>query len=132
MVEGQVHHGIHACRPAAQAGEVFKVAAVGLNACLLQLLGTGVAAGEPAHLVACGDKFLDKFCTDKPSGSSNKDSHRDVSSCCLAWAAGPLPCGGMQRRRERPESGGNLRIRTYMCTYDMKEAETPSGCRKIL
>ena len=76
MVEGQVHHGIHARRSAAQAVEVFKRAALHLGTRCPQLLGTCIAACPTAHLMPCLNEFFHQLCPNESRRSRHKNSHR--------------------------------------------------------
>jgi hypothetical protein len=79
VIERQVHHRIHACRSAAQALQILKIAAMHLGARSLQLLCTGVAPCQAAHLMACGDEFLHQCGSDKTCRSRYKNTHATVS-----------------------------------------------------
>ena len=79
MDEGGVDHRVRQGRAAAQAVQVFKIAAMGLGAGGDERLGGGVRSGEAEHLVARTDQFLDDRRTDKTGGAGDEDTHGDLS-----------------------------------------------------
>jgi hypothetical protein len=81
MAERQMHDHIHSCRPAAQAVEIRKVAAMHLGTHSLQLLHAGITARKTAHLVPNLDQFLYQLGPDESRRSRYEYTHCHSSYC---------------------------------------------------
>jgi hypothetical protein len=64
--EGGVNDGVSRSGSAAQAFQVFQIAAMHLSPGSGQRLGARIAARKTEHLVACADEFRDNPRTDEP------------------------------------------------------------------
>jgi hypothetical protein len=72
-----VNNGVGCCCAAAQAFQVFQIAALYLSPGGGQRLGARIAARKAEHLVACADKFRDNPGTDETCCTCYEDSHKN-------------------------------------------------------
>ena len=75
VIERRMDHAIGGGRAAAQAVEIFQIAAMHLSARSEKRLGAGVGTRKSKHLMARRDQFLNDGSADKSGRASNKDTH---------------------------------------------------------
>ena len=79
MDEGGVDHAVRGGGSAAQAFQVFEIAAMHLGTGGDKRLGAGIRASETEHLMARVDEFLNNGRADKSGGAGDEDTHCDLS-----------------------------------------------------
>jgi hypothetical protein len=78
MVESQMDHGIRLGRSAAQAFQVFEIAAVHLGAGASQRIGASLGASQPQNLMTCANELRDQSRTYKSCCTRNENTHRNT------------------------------------------------------
>ena len=77
--EGGVDHAVRLGRSAAQAFQVFKIAAMHLGAGGDERLGARIRASKTEHLMARVDELLNDGRTDKACSTGDENTHYDFS-----------------------------------------------------
>ena len=93
MPKRDVKDGIGRSGAAAEAFQVFQIAAMDISAGCGQRLGARIAARKTEHLVACADKFRDNPGTDESCCTCHENTHRNLlcSSLHLELTKGCRP-----------------------------------------